>query len=242
MPRTAAVDCGTNSIRLLVADVDADAGTDRRRPEDAVVRLGQGVDRPGRLSEALARTFAAWRLRGRDRRARCRAGALRGHQRQPRRRATAPTSSTGFSERSAPSPRSSPATRRPRCPSTARPASSTAADGPFLVVDIGGGSTEFVLGTDTVPTPPASVDVGCVRLTERHLHDDPPTAGAGRRRPRRRRRRARRVRQTVAGRAGAHRRRAGRLGDDRRGPRARSAGVRQPAIHRPHHARPRCAR
>jgi exopolyphosphatase/guanosine-5'-triphosphate,3'-diphosphate pyrophosphatase len=46
---------------------------------------------------------------------------------------------------------------------------------PFLVVDIGGGSTEFVLGADDVQAA-RSVDVGCVRLTERHLHDDPPSA------------------------------------------------------------------
>lgn len=49
------------------------------------------------------------------------------------------------------------------------------ADGPFLVMDIGGGSTEFVLGTSEVDAS-LSVDVGCVRLTERHLRDDPPTA------------------------------------------------------------------
>ena len=48
------------------------------------------------------------------------------------------------------------------------------AEGPFLVADIGGGSTELVLGTSTV-TAALSVDVGCVRLTERHLIDDPPT-------------------------------------------------------------------
>ena len=46
---------------------------------------------------------------------------------------------------------------------------------PYLVVDIGGGSTEFVTGTDTVEQA-ISVDIGCVRMTERHLHDDPPTA------------------------------------------------------------------
>jgi exopolyphosphatase / guanosine-5'-triphosphate,3'-diphosphate pyrophosphatase len=52
---------------------------------------------------------------------------------------------------------------------------------PYLVVDIGGGSTEFVLGGGTVPVAEAdlaaiSVDIGCVRLTERHLHADPPSA------------------------------------------------------------------
>jgi exopolyphosphatase / guanosine-5'-triphosphate,3'-diphosphate pyrophosphatase len=49
-------------------------------------------------------------------------------------------------------------------------------DVPVLVVDIGGGSTEFVLGDDAARAA-RSVDIGCVRLTERHLHDDPPTIG-----------------------------------------------------------------
>jgi exopolyphosphatase/guanosine-5'-triphosphate,3'-diphosphate pyrophosphatase len=47
---------------------------------------------------------------------------------------------------------------------------------PYLVVDIGGGSTELVLGDDSGPRASASIDIGCVRMTERHLHDDPPTA------------------------------------------------------------------
>ena len=48
-------------------------------------------------------------------------------------------------------------------------------DGPYLVVDLGGGSTEFVRGTGSVEAA-RSVDIGCVRMTERHLHSDPPTA------------------------------------------------------------------
>jgi exopolyphosphatase/guanosine-5'-triphosphate,3'-diphosphate pyrophosphatase len=65
---------------------------------------------------------------------------------------------------------------------TASVASAAAAHGsapprpPYLVVDIGGGSTEFVLGDGSGVRAARSVDVGCVRLTERHLHDDPPTA------------------------------------------------------------------
>ena len=46
---------------------------------------------------------------------------------------------------------------------------------PYLVVDIGGGSTEFVVGLRPTSTRAISVDIGCVRMTERHLHDDPPT-------------------------------------------------------------------
>jgi exopolyphosphatase/guanosine-5'-triphosphate,3'-diphosphate pyrophosphatase len=71
-----------------------------------------------------------------------------------------------------------------------------AAAGPFLVVDVGGGSTELVLGTEQVEAA-LSVDVGCVRLTERHLRSDPPDGRAGRRRRGRRRRRPRLVREVV---------------------------------------------
>jgi exopolyphosphatase/guanosine-5'-triphosphate,3'-diphosphate pyrophosphatase len=59
---------------------------------------------------------------------------------------------------------------------TDRDAGSPALDPPYLVVDIGGGSTEFVLGAAQM-TAGVSIDIGCVRLTERHLHSDPPTAG-----------------------------------------------------------------
>ena len=62
--------------------------------------------------------------------------------------------------------------RRRRSRSGARPVTSTR-PGPYLVVDIGGGSTEFVVGT-TEPTGLVSVDIGCVRITEQFLHSDPP--------------------------------------------------------------------
>ena len=86
MTRVAAIDCGTNSIRLLVADVDPATGgfteLDRRME---IVRLGQGVDRTGRLApEALERTFDACRAYAAvDRGARRRADPFRRHVRLP---------------------------------------------------------------------------------------------------------------------------------------------------------------
>ena len=67
-----------------------------------------------------------------------------------------------------------------------------APDGPVLVVDIGGGSTELILGA-AAPEAADSMDIGSVRLHERHLHADPPTAGRGRRLRRRHRRPPRRL-------------------------------------------------
>lgn len=176
--RVAAVDCGTNSLRLLVADVDPAAGTlvdlDRRME---IVRLGEGVDRTGRLSEqALARTLAA--LEG--------YAAAIGVLGASRVRMVATSATRDAANREAfvqgvtrilgvpPEVVSgdeeallsfSGATRG--LPSDAHP--------PRLVIDIGGGSTEFVLGDDGIHAA-RSVDLGCVRLTERCLHSDPPTA------------------------------------------------------------------
>ncbi len=175
--RAAAIDCGTNSIRLLVADVDLVAGSARDVVRTmTVVRLGEGVDATGAFSAAaLDRTFAACREY---------AATLRSVGSPPV-RFVATSASRDVSNRSelvagvreilgvAPEVISgdeegelsfSGAT-------TGIPAS---ASPPFLVVDIGGGSTEFVLGT-THPTHRASVDVGCVRMTERHLAEDPPS-------------------------------------------------------------------
>jgi len=179
--RVAAVDCGTNSIRLLVADLDASTGAltdvDRRM---RIVRLGQDVDRTGRLApEALARTFAACdeyaavvhdtgatavrfvatsASRDVDNRDAFVAGVRS-------RLGVAPEVVTGDMEAAL---SFAGATRELVTTELARP---------FLVVDIGGGSTELVLGEPgSEPAAAVSVDVGCVRLTERHLRDDPPTA------------------------------------------------------------------
>lgn len=177
--RVAAIDCGTNSLRLLIADADRQAGelvdVDRRME---IVRLGEGVDATGRLApDALARTFRVLdAYAGAIRRAR--AASIRMVATSATRDAAntdefvagvtgilgvAPEVLSGAEEaylsftgattelRAAPPP-------------------------PYLVVDIGGGSTEFVIGAHPAqPTAELSVDIGCVRLTERHLHGDPPS-------------------------------------------------------------------
>ena len=174
--RVAAVDCGTNSVRLLVADVDGRTKVDRHR-EMRVVRLGQGVDATGSLApEAVERTRVALV----DYAATCRALGVQAVRmvatsatRDAANRAdfeavvhdvlgVAPEVVTGEEEAAL----SFDGATRGLDP----------ADGPFLVMDIGGGSTEVVLGTTGVQAA-RSVDVGCVRLTERHLRSDPPTAG-----------------------------------------------------------------
>ena len=174
MTRVAAVDCGTNSIRLLVADVDGRAKKDLHR-EMRVVRLGEGVDRTGTLApQAIERT----RIALVDYAATCRdlgveqvrmvaTSASRDAENRDDFRTMVravlgaePEVVTGDEEAAL----SFVGATRELDP----------ADGPFLVMDIGGGSTELVLGTTAV-TAARSVDVGCVRLTERRLHGDPPT-------------------------------------------------------------------
>jgi len=175
--RVAAVDCGTNSIRLLVADIDVDAGTLRdvdRRME--IVRLGQDVDRTGRFApDALERTIAACRRYGdvmRD------TGAER-----VRFVATSASRDVENREELAAGVRSALDVEPEVVTGDDEAALSFAGATrelagqvvePVLVVDIGGGSTEFVLGTRTVQAA-RSVDIGCVRMTERHLRSDPPT-------------------------------------------------------------------
>ena len=177
--RVAAVDCGTNSIRLLVADLDPDAGTlhdvDRRTE---IVRLGEGVDRTGRLSPvALQRTLAACdryvavvRDAGAERVRFVATSASRDVENRDEfvagvrdRFGVDPEVVTGAEEAAL---SFAGATRELAGADLARP---------FLAVDIGGGSTELVLG-DSRADAACSVDIGCVRMTERHLHDDPPTA------------------------------------------------------------------
>ncbi|MCC2314562.1 Ppx/GppA family phosphatase [Cellulomonas sp. zg-B12] len=175
--RVAAIDCGTNSIRLLVADVDPAAGTlvDLERSNE-VVRLGQGVDRTGLLApEALERTLAATR-RYHEVCERLGVEAVRfvatSATRDARNREDFVA---GVRDALGVEPEVVAGDEEARL--SFRGATGVLAsryDGPFLVVDLGGGSTELVLGTDA-PEAAVSMDVGSVRLTERHLHDDPPT-------------------------------------------------------------------
>ncbi|MCX5111510.1 Ppx/GppA family phosphatase [Streptomyces sp. NBC_00378] len=184
MTRVAAIDCGTNSIRLLVADADPSTGElvelDRRME---IVRLGQGVDRTGRLApEALERTFAACRQY---------ATVIKEHGAQ-RLRFVATSASRdaenrddfvrGVLEILGVEPEVISGDQEAEFSFTGATKELAGRDHlakPYLVVDIGGGSTEFVVGDDHVRAA-RSVDIGCVRMTERHLVrdgvvTDPPT-------------------------------------------------------------------
>ncbi|HEY8473450.1 MAG TPA: Ppx/GppA phosphatase family protein [Natronosporangium sp.] len=174
----AAIDCGTNSVRLLVADLpesgDGELADLTRRME--IVRLGEGVDRTGRLApQALARTGAALadyaaeiRRLGAERVRMVATSASRDAANADEFTAMvhdtlgiAPEVISGDEEA-----RLSYLGAVRGLPASARP--------PYLVADIGGGSTELVTGGQEVRHA-VSVDIGCVRMTERHLHDDPPT-------------------------------------------------------------------
>ena len=178
--RVAAVDCGTNSLRLLVADVDPErAGlTDVTRRME-VVRLGQGVDQTGRLApEALARTIAVLRDY---------ASVIAGSGVQAVRMVA--TSATRDASNAADfvamveevlgvAPEVLTGDEEAVLSFTGATAELAGGPdpGPFLVADIGGGSTEFVLGpAGGLPGERISVNIGCVRMTERHLHGDPPS-------------------------------------------------------------------
>jgi exopolyphosphatase/guanosine-5'-triphosphate,3'-diphosphate pyrophosphatase len=171
--RVAAIDCGTNSLRLLIADVDRRAGrladVDRRME---IVRLGQGVDATGRLApDALARTFRALEAYARAIR---KASAAR--VRMVATSATRDAENTGefvggVTGILGVAPEVLSGDEEARLSFTGATAELRSdPPPPYLVVDIGGGSTEFVTG----PSAALSVDIGCVRLTERHLHTDPP--------------------------------------------------------------------
>jgi exopolyphosphatase/guanosine-5'-triphosphate,3'-diphosphate pyrophosphatase len=211
--RVAAIDCGTNSIRLLIADIKSDSdGLERSRGasdsarssgppladlsrEMRIVRLGEGVDRTGRLSEAaLDRTMTALREY---------AGLIAEAKLFPRMGGSRPpfpleairmvaTSATRDAENSQeftdrvvdvlgvpPEVISGDEEARLSFTGATRELIGTAlaAEGagpPYLVTDIGGGSTEFILGGPEGVDSERSVNIGCVRLTERHLHGDPP--------------------------------------------------------------------
>lgn len=165
-----AVDIGTNSVRLLVTD---GAGAQLAR-EMHITRLGQDVDRTGVLSEqAIARTVAV--LEGY-------AATMRGLNVQ-RMRATATSAARDAQNREVfftaaaralgSAPECIPGEEEALLSFRGATAGLDLSQGPFLVVDIGGGSTEFVLGSQA-PEALISVDMGCVRMTERHLHTDPP--------------------------------------------------------------------
>jgi exopolyphosphatase/guanosine-5'-triphosphate,3'-diphosphate pyrophosphatase len=186
----AAVDCGTNSTRLLVAtSEDGPAGLQTLERLMRITRLGEGVDRTRRLArDAIARTAA---VLGEYR-------AVMDSFAVSRVRMTATSAARDAANREdffgaaervvGVRPELLGGYEEARLSFVGATAALDPADGPFLVVDIGGGSTEFAVGDGaaspagaapsqagrTVPFAATSVDIGCVRLTERFLRSDPP--------------------------------------------------------------------
>jgi exopolyphosphatase/guanosine-5'-triphosphate,3'-diphosphate pyrophosphatase len=180
--RVAAFDCGTNSLRLLIADLDGETGdmTELVR-EMRIVRVGEGVDRTGRITdESMARTFAAldeYAAIVAEHRATatrfCATSAARDA-------ANASEFMDGVRQRLGVEPEVIDGDAEARVSFAGATRVLRDVEDPVLVLDIGGGSTELILGASagderTVETA-HSLDIGSVRLTERHLHDDPPTA------------------------------------------------------------------
>lgn len=170
--RVAAIDCGTNSIRLLIADVQGDHFREITR-EMEIVRLGQGVDQTGQFHvDAIERTLAAVdkyaieiARRGVERIRFCATSATRDASNRDlfingvkERLGVAPEVISGEEEASL------------SFMGATKDLPETLA--PYLVVDIGGGSTEFVIGKRSVESA-KSVNIGCVRMSERHFKDDP---------------------------------------------------------------------
>lgn len=184
MPRFAAIDCGTNSIRLLVADVTIhDDGTTHLRDvhrEMRIVRLGEGVDATGRLGvaalgrtrDALADYTLVCKRKGAERVRMVATSATRDADNRDEffgmTRAVLGVEAEVIS-----------GDEEARLSFTGAVGELEPDDGPFVVTDVGGGSTEVVVGTwdgrRADITGARSVDVGCVRITERSLRSDPPT-------------------------------------------------------------------
>ncbi len=175
MTTFAGIDCGTNSTRLLVADSD---GTTLERLM-RITRLGQGVDATGRLApEAIARTVAVLE-EYREVLDRHGVDSVRMTATSAARDAsnrgdffTAATTAVGVA------PELLGGEEEARLSFLGATAELDPDDGPFLVADIGGGSTEFAVGSPRSPSSEPdgvlSADIGCVRLTEKFLHSDPP--------------------------------------------------------------------
>lgn len=176
--RVAAIDCGTNTIKLLIGDLHAARESSVAVREMRMVRLGQGVDATGRLAdEALARTFAALDeyaalIAAHD------VGRIRFCATSASRDAdNADVFVAGVRDRLGVEPEvvSGDEEAALAFDGAVRNLREAPAE-PVLVVDIGGGSTELVLGsTSGGPSAAVSLDIGSVRLHERHLHSDPPT-------------------------------------------------------------------
>ena len=169
--RVAAIDCGTNSLRMLIADIEGGNFREVIRTMD-IVRLGQGVDETGQFHpDAIRRTLA-----GVD------TLAIEITKRGVQKIRFCATSATrdatnrhlfidGVRERLGIEPEVISGDQEAALSFAGAIQDLNPTDGPFLVVDIGGGSTEFVFGTTDVESA-KSVNIGCVRMTERHFKND----------------------------------------------------------------------
>ena len=176
MKRVAALDCGTNSIRLLIAEENAGASTFTEISRKmSIVKLGEGVDKnkaflPDAISRTLAalKVFAAEIAEAKVAKVRfCATSATRDAQNRdefliPVEQILGITPEVISGEEEA------------KLSFLGATQALSKSDGPFLVIDIGGGSTEFVFGSDHVDAA-RSVNIGCVRMSERHFKNDPPT-------------------------------------------------------------------
>jgi exopolyphosphatase/guanosine-5'-triphosphate,3'-diphosphate pyrophosphatase len=175
--RTAVIDIGTNSTRLLIADVDPAGGrVEDLYRESQVTRLGDGVDAGGRLcEEAMLRVFTTlgnYRQTMDDHGCKKNMAVLTSAVRDA-------TNGAEFTERV-----------RTDFDLDARVLSGDeeaqltflgamsdrdgASTEPTVVIDIGGGSTEFIVGSDHAASFHVSVQAGVLRMSERHIHSDPP--------------------------------------------------------------------
>jgi exopolyphosphatase/guanosine-5'-triphosphate,3'-diphosphate pyrophosphatase len=167
----AAIDCGTNSTRLLVAGDDGSTLERLMR----ITRLGQGVDATGRLADAAVERTVAVLSEYR---------AVLDHHGVDRVRITATSAARDAVNRDdffaaareavGVTPELLGGDEEARLSFLGATAELDPGDGPFLVADIGGGSTEFAVGTSGDPDGVLSTDIGCVRLTEKFLLSDPP--------------------------------------------------------------------
>ncbi len=172
--RVAAIDCGTNSIRLLIADVESNKLREVVRDME-IVRLGQGVDQTGEFHpDAIKRTLAAVDKFAAE-------IARRGVQKIRFCATSATRDATnralfidGVRERLGIEVEVITGAEEAELSFIGAIQELDPKLGPFLVVDIGGGSTEFVFGNNEVESA-KSVNIGCVRMSERHFKDDPPT-------------------------------------------------------------------
>jgi exopolyphosphatase/guanosine-5'-triphosphate,3'-diphosphate pyrophosphatase len=175
--RVAAIDCGTNSIRLLVADIHDGAFREIDRRME-VVRLGQGVDQNKAFDPAaIERTLKATQeyaeiiaAKGVEKVRFCATSATRDATNRD-------LFIDGVRNILGIEPEVIPGVEEAALSFMGATKELRETDGPFLVVDIGGGSTEFVLGTTAVESA-KSVNIGCVRMSERHLNHQPPTEDA----------------------------------------------------------------